>query len=397
MNLDNVQHPEPLLVPPPPIAQPDPDSAIPAGTTWGQLFAALNVMVVNTVTNTVSVAIPNAVTAALNAALPAAVNAAVTAAITTAVIAPSAPIVPPTTMESPELQRSLPKGVKPPTMDTYNGSSVKQLRPWLNRSEMILQLMGFDLNQPLCVSYAASFLTDTAHSWYSSECDRAKSLGRDFSSSGGFATFHEFADALAERMGDPDPASKARDRLASLRQNTSVKQYADEFQRIVTYIPERHPNDLRHDFIKGLKYRIRELMAGHDTSKMTWHEVRDLAYKFDDAVMSTRPRPDDRRFPRDSRANDPMQLGNTETRGRSSTPLRRNPSANLSSATPRDPLPPLTDALRAELRANNGCFRCRKMNAGHIASSCPGPSGIPRPRSQSPAPSRGRSPSPAKN
>ena len=91
MNLDNVQHPEPLLVPPPPIAQPDPDSAIPAGTTWGQLFAALNVMVVNTVTNTVSVAIPNAVTAALNAALPAAVNAAVTAAITTAVIAPYRP------------------------------------------------------------------------------------------------------------------------------------------------------------------------------------------------------------------------------------------------------------------------------------------------------------------
>ena len=363
----------------PPLDQPDPDAPIPAGTTWGQLYTALNVMIVNTIAN------------AISSAVPAAVNAAMATAVATAVIAPSAPIAP------AEIQSSLPKGVKPPTMDTYSGSSVKQLRPWLNRSEMILGLMGFDLNQPLCVSYAASYLTDTAHSWYSSECDRAK--GKEFSTSGGFATFHEFADALAERMGDPDPASKARDRLASLRQTTSVKHYADEFQRTVTYIPERHPNDLRHDFIKGLKYRIRELMAGHDTSKMSWHEVRDLAYKFDDAVMSTRPRSDDRRPSRDNRPSDPMQLGNTETR-RPSTPYRNpspssTPSRSSSSNPTRDPLPPLTDALRAELRANNGCFRCRKHNAGHTARDCPGPSGSSRPRSQSPAPSRGRSRSPS--
>lgn len=390
MNADNVQPPPPPvpLVQPDPNALPDPNVAIPAGTTWGQLFAALNVMIVNTVSNAVASAIPTAV------------NAAVAAAITTAVIAPSAPVLP---SNGPEVQLILPKGAKAPTMDTYSGSSVKQLRPWLNRSRMILQLMGFDLNQPLSVTYSASFLTDAAHSWYTSECDRAK--GKAFSSSGGFATFYEFADALAVRMGDPDPASKARDRLATLRQNTSVKHYADEFQRIVTYIPDRHPDDLRHDFIKGLKYRIRELLAGHDTTKMTWHEVRDLAYRFDDAVMTTnasRPRSDDRRPDRDNRPNDPMQLGNTETRGRtthrsadhsrSSTPHR-----NSTASSSRDPLPPLTEALRAELRANNGCFRCRKPNAGHTARDCPGTSGYSRPRSPSPAPSRGRSQSPSKN
>ena len=47
---------------PDPNALPDPNVAIPAGTTWGQLFAALNVMIVNT---------------------------AIAGAITTAVIAPS--------------------------------------------------------------------------------------------------------------------------------------------------------------------------------------------------------------------------------------------------------------------------------------------------------------------
>jgi hypothetical protein len=96
-----------------------------------------------------------------------------------------------------------------------------------------------------------------------------------------------------------------------------------------------------------------------------------------------------------------MDLNNTEARrgrsphrspshhGRSPTPYSR-PSGTSAS------LPKLTDSLREELRANNGCFRCRKHNAGHLARDCPGPAGISH-RSPSPAPSRGRSPSPAKN
>lgn len=46
--------------------------------------------------------------------------------------------------------------------------------------------------------------------------------------------------------------------------------------------------------------------------------------------------------------------------------LSRN---NNSNRPPR--LGKLTFAEKQELMANNGCFRCRKNNAGHIASNCP--------------------------
>lgn len=34
-------------------------------------------------------------------------------------------------------------------------------------------------------------------------------------------------------------------------------------------------------------------------------------------------------------------------------------------------LKPLTDNERQYLRKNEGCFRCRKVRAGHLAKDCP--------------------------
>lgn len=360
-----LQAPVPPIPPMPPVL-PDANAPIPAGTTWGHMIQMINMMI------------------AANAA---AYNPAQFAAAA----ATSAPF------------SNLPKAAKAPTIENYNGS-VKLLRPWLNRTRGILIMLGFDLNQPFTVVYAASFLTGPAQSWYNSEADRAK----QYKESAGFATFDDFAKALSAKMGDPDPESKARDRLVNLRQTTSVKVYADEFHRIITHLPNRHPDDLCHDFKRGLKPRIRELLVGRVTSNMTWHDIRDLAYQMDDAVMSHRNGPD---FPRptssdrrDTRTDDPMELGNISTpRGRtpsrSQTPERGRrfptpgrPQASNSSTTTR--IPKLTPEIRAHLMANNGCFRCRKENAGHTAINCPGPVSNHLNRPQSPAPSLGRPSSP---
>jgi len=350
---------------PPPAGLPDPNAPVPTGMTWSQMFQYFNMMI--------------------------AVNAAANAAP----IITNNPGFPQPTVSS------LPKAAKAPIIETYNGTSVKLLRPWLNRTRGILLMLGFDLNQPLTVTYAASFLTGPANSWFDSESARAI-FNKE---SGGFTTFDEFAHALSSKLGDPDPETKARDNLKRLHQTTSVKAYADEFQRIITYLPNRDAADLCYDFTSGLKYKIKELLVGHITTDMTWHDIRDLAYKYDDAVMSRRtadpPRYRDTNHPRDNRPNDPMDLNNTETRRgrsphRSSSHRGRSPTPYSRPSGTSAPLPKLTDSLREELRANNGCFRCRKHNAGHLARDCPGPAGISH-RSPSPAPSRGRSPSPAKN
>jgi hypothetical protein len=102
-----------------------------------------------------------------------------------------------------------------------------------------------------------------------------------------------------------------------------------------------------------------------------------------------------------------MDLNATDARGRPAHPSTSShhgrsptPGPSGSSSNRRTGLPPLSPAKRAELMANNGCFRCQKNNAGHIARNCPGiSSNVSRPRPQSPAaaaPSRSRSSSPGR-
>ena len=295
---------------------------------------------------------------------------------------------PPSHQSSSAHTDSLPRGVKPPPIEPFDGRMTKLVRPWITRTRGILSLSGFDLNSTKAVVYAASFLTGQAQSWFQGEKERqGPNSDQD---NGGFLTFDQFASALAQRLGDPNPDDKARKDIRRLRQTTSVKAYGDEFQRIITYLPGRDPADLRFDFINGLKPKIQELLVGKTHDHMSWLDVRDLAYRYDDVIMSNRDTGTNRfshspRPYRDNRSDDPMQLGNITQGYRPSTPGSRSPGSTS--------LPKLTPALRAELLANNGCFRCRKHNAGHFAHNCPGPTDT-RSRSQSPATTHGRSQSP---
>lgn len=272
--------------------------------------------------------------------------------------------------------RFLPQGVRNPEVLNYDGKRSSDVRPWVNRTRNIMQLSGFNLNNQAAVCYAASFLTGAANSWFVTTSEHAPPGTKE---SAGFLTFDTFAAALIRHMGDPNPDDKARQLLRTLHQVTSVKSYADEFQRIVTDLPNRDAADLRFDFINGLKPKIRELLVGK-TADMPWPDVRDLANNFDAHVMhSYRSNRDSHR---DSRRDDPMELGaaatsrpanrpSTSSRGRSST-RPGTPAASRSSSPAPKPLPKLTEEMRQMLRRTNGCFRCQKPHAGHQARDCPG-------------------------
>ena len=277
----------------------------------------------------------------------------------------------------------LPRGVKAPTIDSFDGKKTTEVRNWLTRTRNILLLSGFELDTMEAVRYAASHLTGTAHSWFQSECQRAP---YGLETSGGFGTFNDFADALAAHLGDPHPATKARRRLRELKQVTSVKSFADEFQRIIVDLPDRHQADLQFDFINGLKPRIKELLVGKVPEDMAWQDVRDLAYLFDDAVMEHRYRASSYNSPNnrsrsDNRKDDPMdistlltQLASLRTSAPSPHPHHRSSNPGHSrphtSGTAGNSYPAkLTDAERTRLRASGSCFRCRQP--GHHVSDCP--------------------------
>jgi hypothetical protein len=126
----------------------------------------------------------------------------------------------------------------------------------------------------------------------------------------------------------------------------------------------------------------------------SWLQIRDKAASLDNILWKSSssarhhsgPSPMDTSLNTVSfRGRSPTPRDTTSSRPRPSTPARRSPSPTPSSSTPR--LAPLTDAERDYLRANNGCFRCRKINANHLSQNCPGNSlntAAPRGRSSSP-------------
>lgn len=298
---------------------------------------------------------------------------------------------------------ALPRGVKAPTPDTYDGRDTTKVRAWLQRTRNVLSMAGFDLDTTQAVSYAASFLTGLALRWFESEGEH---LALDIRPFAGFCTFDAFADAMLKQFGDPHPEDKARRDIANLKQTTSVRVYADKFYRLASLIPDRSPKDLRYGFIAGLKPKLRMLLVGK-TEGMSWHDVRDLALRFDDAVMQDthisrsfynhQPRGNSSNY--DPRPDDPMDISAVSTsysRSRSSAPPSRRSS--FSSASSRHPSPgpshrrsqsphpsksstlasstsprlaKLTPDERDYLLRNNGCVRCRKINAGHEPRSCP--------------------------
>jgi hypothetical protein len=308
----------------------------------------------------------------------------------------------------------LPAGVKIPNPEILTGRKSKDVRPWVSRTKDLITVMGINLEDSTSVRYAATFLSSTARSWYQSECDRSTSYG--LKDTAGFSTFEEFAKALITHLGDPNPATKARNELLKLSQVTSVKQYADEFQRITTLLPDMDSKDVTYFFHRGLKPQIRNLLIHKfDAETDDWQTVRDRAYLCDDAVMTHRSSATSSTYratshhyhQRDSRPDDPMVLGAISTErhhqnyrlgsNRSATPGPSHRRSTTPAPPPRTStagLTKLTDADREYLIKNNGCFRCRQINADHSASNC-------RNMQQRSVPSTSRtrasSPTPSKN
>jgi hypothetical protein len=67
---------------------------------------------------------------------------------------------------------SLPRGVKAPSVEHFDGRSTRLVRPWIDRTRGILRLSGFDIYSTKAVIYAASFLIGQAHSWFQGEQER---------------------------------------------------------------------------------------------------------------------------------------------------------------------------------------------------------------------------------
>lgn len=282
---------------------------------------------------------------------------------------PPPPMHPPQSSSTPSAPHVAPlKLGKPPR---FSGKA-SDTRCWLNQIRTYLALSKQSLDDPTCVVWASTLLDGTAAQWF--QALQAQTYGALHA---GFANWEEFEAAVRNQFEERFPADRARDRLATLKQRTSVAAYVSEFTSLLVHLPMRHEGDNLHSFMRGLKPHLAEKVAM--AMPETLQAAIDVALKADGAAMHVlrlhRVPP-----PSTSHRSDPtpMELNHVaaHTPSRSSSSTADVAAIHVTTAPPSRrpfsssaPLKPLTPEERARLREQNKCFRCRKP--GHIAADCP--------------------------
>ena len=177
-----------------------------------------------------------------------------------------------------------------------------------------------------------------------------------------FVDWPDFLTALNREFYPVDAIQRARDRLARLRQTGSVREYQDQFRQLVTQIPDYSESEKKDRFLRGLKADVQlqvQMALTLYGGEHSFATIAELASKADTVLFygrQARTTPTARTFV-DRATHNRYENG--------PSPM------DVDSVTVGTRGQPLTPGQRTFLMRNNGCFYCRKTNAGHLARDCP--------------------------
>jgi len=179
-------------------------------------------------------------------------------------------------------------------MDNWNGKGLINLRPnppekyggkrkylavctWVYKMEQYLNLMqmmapGVVLNDNNRITYATSFLIDTAAVWWFTKV-QANSIP---------TTWQQFVMELKAEFVPADYIRNARSKIRTLKQFKSVPEYLSEFRKIVLTITNIAEDEKLDKYLEGLREDIRlEVMK---SSVITFEEEAQLSLTIDGAL-----------------------------------------------------------------------------------------------------------------
>lgn len=201
-----------------------------------------------------------------------------------------------------------------------------------------------------------------------------------------------FVDVFKTVFFDKNEANSAQYKLSMLQQGSgTVREYSLEFHRLVIrsgYSTITFAAPLISQFKRGLKRNIyMELVKARQPANATFADVMNLAIELDDAIRNAEatfrlahpdPRPTPRPAPR-PQYNQVAAPAPAHVPAPAPVPAYVAPAAQpaVQYGAGQGPMEldrtytRLSEAEKQRLRANDGCFYCRRMRAGHNAANCP--------------------------
>lgn len=251
-----------------------------------------------------------------------------------------------------ESQASLHKlGSLLPKPSSYSGDT--DVDEWLFQAYQYLY--DLPLTEASRVRTAGSFLIGSAGLWW-----RRQHELHPTKETFPYRTWDAFSGALRNLFKPLNNVRRARDRLSTLRQTSSVQQFVKLFRSICLEIPDITDAEMMDRFIRGLKPRVRELVVTVEVASLD--ELMRLAERQDaNLEWSRQMTPQPPAF--QHRHVQPRMAPHRHPAPR---PAHHGPMPMEIDAVD---LAPLTPQERERLRQNGGCFRCRRI--GHYASRCP--------------------------
>lgn len=241
---------------------------------------------------------------------------------------------------------------EPPKPEFFFGSQDKPplVRTWLYQIEQYFRLWP-TMTDGDKINHAVTLLRSHAMNWW----QQMQSLAR-MGTVEEVCTFEQFKTAIEAQFGGFETTERARDLLASLRQVSSVENYVRRFREALLLLGDGNylDADMRHRFVLGLKPWIQRVVRIE--APETLREAMELAERIGRVRVT---------------GLDYGPSGSGNSAPRTVPPVPMEVDAITASSPNPSGRKKLTDREREYLRKNNGCFYCRKINAGHDSRNCP--------------------------
>ena len=244
-------------------------------------------------------------------------------------------------------------GLKVEKPETFDGAKHRDVNTWLFQVAEHMSLTRIPADSQ--VGYAASLLRGHAAMWWREICESGNRLD----------SWESFRTSLRGQFRMDNLVRRARDDLYALRQKEkqSVADFLHQFRQVCIRIDDLSEAEKLDKFLRALNTNVRMQVELKEPS--TFEEAARFADRADSVLSRVSGQGSggksgwfkgnqgggnaagSKNFQvKPSGGPEPMEIGNIQKK-------------------------PLTSEERQYLREHNGCFYCRKVNAGHYYKNCP--------------------------